>query len=157
MLDRVILDPSEFWSRKLFVDLFVYGTLMVPEIMFAVCRHRGPGQPATLFGYHRRRVTGEAYPAITRCDGEQVQGICHSGLSAAQGRLLDSFEGEMYRRHTVSIRTALGERLAEAYVLAPHARAQLSREPWSLESFVATQLDGFMRSYSGFAALPVEE
>lgn len=139
------------------MDLFVYGTLMVPEIIFAVCRHRGPGQPATLLGYHRRRVIDEAYPAITRCAGEQVQGICYSGLSSAQGRLLDTFEGDMYQRQTVSVRTAMGEQLAEAYVLAPHARSQLSNEPWSLESFMATQLDDFVRNYTGFSALPAEE
>ena len=42
-------------------------------------------------------------------------------------------------------------------VLAPRARSRLSHEHWSFESFVATQLDDFLRNYSGFAALPVEE
>ena len=70
---------------------------------------------------------------------------------------LDAFEGDLYRRHTVSIQTAAGEGLSEAYVLAPRARSRLSHEHWSFESFVATQLDDFLRNYSGFAALPVEE
>ena len=139
------------------VDLFVYGTLMVPEVMFTVCGHRGNGQPATLIGYRRRRIIGETYPAIVRCAGDRVRGICFEGLTAAQGRLLDNFEGNMYRRNQIRVHTAEGERSAETYVLALGYRALISDEPWSLESFVATHLDAFVRDYRGFAALSVED
>lgn len=139
------------------MNLFVYGTLMVPEVMFAVCGHGRRGQSAMLLGYRRRRIVNEVYPAIVCCAGDRVEGICYRGLNAAQARLLDTFEGDMYRRCTVSIRTAEGVQSADTYVLVPRFRSRLSREPWSLGLFVATHLDAFVRDYRGFAALPVED
>ena len=139
------------------MNLFVYGTLMVPEVMSAVCGHRRRGQLATLPGYRRRQIVNEVYPAIVPCAVDQVQGICYSGLDAAQGRLLDSFEGDMYRRHKVTIDTAAGVQSAYTYVLESRFRMRFSQEPWSLESFVATHLDAFVRDYHGFAALSAED
>ncbi len=139
------------------MNLFVYGTLMVPEVMFTVCGHRRHGLSATLPGYRRRRIVDEVYPAIVRCDGDRVEGICYRGLNAAQARLLDAFEGGLYRRCTVSIRTAAGKQSADTYVLRQQFRTRLSHEPWLLGSFVATDLDAFVQDYRGFAALPVED
>ena len=139
------------------MNLFVYGTLMVPEVMFTVCGHHHHGQSATLLGYRRRRIVDEVYPAIVRCDGDRVEGIFYRGLNAAQGRLLDTFEGDMYRRCAVSVRTAAGDQAADTYVLIPELKARLSHEPWSLGSFVAKHLDAFVRDYRGFSALAVED
>ena len=46
------------------MQLFVYGTLMVPEVIRGVCDYQQPGESAVLDGYRRRVVACEVYTAI---------------------------------------------------------------------------------------------
>ena len=135
------------------MDLFVYGTLMVPEVMSAVSGYDGPGRPATLHGFRRRRVAGESYPAIVACTDESVSGTLYRGVEAAQCCRLDAFEGEKYRRQRVIVSLPHGPCEAEAYVFRHGCLPLLSDEPWSLERFTATHLEAFMSDYEGFLAL----
>jgi gamma-glutamylcyclotransferase (GGCT)/AIG2-like uncharacterized protein YtfP len=132
------------------VQLFVYGTLMVPEVIRGVCDYQQPGESAVLDGYRRRVVAGEVYPAIVPDPDEQVSGRLYRGLSSRQTQLLDAFEGEMYQRRTVSLRIAAGIVAAEAYVLRDAYIRYLSAELWSLEAFLTDGLGRFASEYQGF-------
>ena len=84
--------------------MFVYGTLMVPQVMQDVCGYIGAGTPAQLAGYDRRLVRDEVYPAILPCPGSAVSGLLYRGVSPTQLRRLDAFEGEYYRRSPVIVK-----------------------------------------------------
>ena len=135
------------------MHLFVYGTLMVPEVMAAVCGYDSPGRPATLNGYRRRRVFGESYPAIAACGDESVDGILYPGVSTGQLARLDAFEGALYRRSPVMVTAGDAATEATAYVVADPMRVLLTEEHWSLDTFVANHLDTFMSEYEGFVSL----
>lgn len=135
------------------MDLFVYGTLMVPEVMRAVCGHTGPGEAGLLVDYRRRQVLGEVYPAITACKGESVEGLVYRNLGSVQMKALDLFEGELYCRALVDVRTRRSEAAIWTYVLAPEYRHVLSDEPWSLAMFRTQGLAAFLSAYKGFAVL----
>lgn len=134
------------------MELFVYGTLMVPEVMRTVCGHARDGQPALLHDYRRRRVIGEWYPAIIPHVGDAVGGILYCGLTDRQFRALDAFEGEMYRREMVTVAVGTAAVRAYAYVLVPTLFRRLSEEPWILEDFLAVGLGHFLNGYHGFAS-----
>lgn len=132
------------------LDLFVYGTLMVPAVIRGVCGYRQPGQSATLAGYRCRLVEGEVYPAIMRWPGERVSGLLYRGLSGEQTALLDRFEGEMYERKTVSLSIDERHVLGEAYVLREHFAHSLSDREWTLQGFIADGIQRFTSEYQGF-------
>lgn len=125
--------------------LFAYGTLQLPEVMFAVTGRKLPGQPATLEHYLRKKLRGECFPGIRPKAGETVDGLCFSGLDAQDLRRLDAFEGDYYRREKVSIVTKEGEeREACTYVLREEYYDLLLGEDWSLEEFKRRHLFDFI-------------
>lgn len=131
--------------------LFAYGTLMVSDIMRAVAGGYYEREPAELAGYARKRVTGEEYPAITQRRGASVQGVVYRDLPASAVDRLDRFEGSLYRRMRVTLRDARGMTLAaDAYVLSPAALSRLSDDDWSLEVFLASGKQKFLRAYGWF-------
>jgi gamma-glutamylcyclotransferase (GGCT)/AIG2-like uncharacterized protein YtfP len=135
------------------MNLFVYGTLMVPAIMRAVCGYDRPGRRALLPGYARRRVVGEVYPGVRVQPGEDVDGILYPAVSDAQIGLLDLFEGELYRRQDVVVQVDRRPVAAFCYVLEPNAHDALSGEPWTLEAFLRDGHAAFVGEYRGFAAV----
>ena len=48
------------------MNLFVYGTLMVPQVMHAVCGFTAAAEPAVLQGHRRRRVRARSIPVSSR-------------------------------------------------------------------------------------------
>lgn len=138
-------------------DLFAYGTLMVPEILNAVCGCRRSGEPALLHGYRRRRVIGADYPAIRPWAGETVEGLLYTGLSDDQTDMLDAFEGSMYQRREVEISVAAGKQDAQTYVLAARYASLLSNQHWSLKQFLSDHVQEFIRRYPGFLAIDSEQ
>jgi len=132
------------------VDLFVYGTLMVSEVMHGVCGYRQPGQAVWLADHRRRLVAGEVYPAIVPWRGERVRGLLYPGVSERQVALLDAFEGELYERRPVTVNAGQAGFDAETYVLRESFIDCLSGHPWTLEAFLADGFQRFAREYPGF-------
>ena len=138
------------------MELFVYGTLMAEPVMRSVCGRPFDSTPATLHDFRRRRVSGEAYPAIIPFPGEKVDGALYCGLNATQLALLDVFEGDMYRRVIVDVKTVSGWRSAHTYIMSPTYRHALTDETWSLDGFLSDGLREFVGGYPGFATLGEE-
>ncbi|MCP5141928.1 MAG: gamma-glutamylcyclotransferase [Gammaproteobacteria bacterium] len=111
--------------------LFVYGTLMDARVQRRVSGREFPSQPASLPGFRRYLVVGEAYPGI-RPDPE---GIVSGRLLWPVGRAaltrLDAYEGALYRREEVEVVLADGCReRAFVYVVQPHLHHRLSTRAW---------------------------
>lgn len=137
------------------MNLFVYGTLLVPAIWAAVTRlPDSVGHAATLPGHSIWKVRGAVYPGL-RSDPFAplaVPGLVHLDLPAAALRRLDAYEGSAYRRSEVyPVVSGLGTLAAATYLVpADQAAAVLSEETWTLESFVANELEDYGRRHFGF-------
>ena len=143
--------------RGALMDLFVYGTLMVAEVMHRVCGHTGRPQSAVLRDYRRWRLRGEVYPAIVPDVRGQVEGLLHRGLQPAQIAALDAFEGDFYRRMAVEVQVGARSCPAETYVLDPAFTHLLSTEEWSLQAFAERAKGRFLTDYAGFRAISVDD
>lgn len=131
--------------------LFVYGTLMFPQVMDAVTGRSFASVPAVLDGYARYRMRGANYPGIVPTPGARVSGVLYRGLDPQSLARLDRFEGMPYRRAAVRVTTVDGEELdAFAYVVRPAGMAHLCRRPWDPQAFQRRDLGPFRRSYAGF-------
>lgn len=91
------------------LNVFVYGTLMFPEVAKRVAGIVQAGHRATLGGYRRfeakTRERGN-YPAIVPMEDATVEGLIYLNLSPVQLEQLDAFEfveGQLYSRKTASV------------------------------------------------------
>jgi gamma-glutamylcyclotransferase (GGCT)/AIG2-like uncharacterized protein YtfP len=136
------------------VNFFAYGTLMCQDIIQQVTREPLAGEPAQLDHFRKRTLKGETYPGIIPARDETVDGIVYYHLSPMALRRLDAFEGEMYFRPRVEVRTDHGTLIsAYTYVLKKEFEDRLSDKPWNLEWFLQTGKTSFEASYFGFDAL----
>jgi gamma-glutamylcyclotransferase (GGCT)/AIG2-like uncharacterized protein YtfP len=127
--------------------LFAYGTLMLPALVQALLGRRVHARPARLEGFARYRMRGRPYPGIVAMPGAATQGVLIEGLTPADVRRLDAFEGTLYQRRRVEVTAAGGARLpAETYVIPEARRWLLTGEAWSRERFERRHLPTWVRS-----------
>ena len=126
-------------------NVFVYGTLQLPEVMLAVTGRTFPALPARLAHYARHRLRGKSFPGIRPSPGASVDGLLYLGIDAPAQQRLDEFEDDFYRREPVTVTTADGaEWAAQAYVTREECYGLLLAEEWSLAEFRRTSLPGFL-------------
>ncbi|MEM1447072.1 MAG: gamma-glutamylcyclotransferase family protein [Planctomycetota bacterium] len=132
-------------------DVFTYGTLMVPDVMWAVTEKHFQSCNATLHGFNRFRVRQEVYPAIVAAADASTTGRLYLGVDADSLKRLDDFEGEYYTRQSVTVTDENDEeRHALAYVIADVHRHRLSEEPWDEAAFVEHHLPEFLKQVRGW-------
>lgn len=127
------------------VSLFAYGTLQLPDVLHAVVGQRWPGEPALLVGYGRYRLRGKPYPAIVAEPAGNVAGLLYGGVGTEELALLDSYEGELYERRTVTVRVGGATHSALVYVLGEQHRSLLSSEAWELGAFEREHLAEYLQ------------
>ena len=130
--------------------LFCYGTLQLAAVMEAVTGKRFPAEPAVLTGYACRRVRGECYPGLAAAAGATTTGVLYRELDRRSLALLDRFEGPLYRRSSVSVKSRGAIQPAEVYLVPERHEDQLTREDWDLELFGREHLAAFLSTYRGF-------
>ncbi|KAK3293586.1 uncharacterized protein B0H64DRAFT_444839 [Chaetomium fimeti] len=92
---------------------FFYDRLMYPEVFYKVCYGKqNPGEatrnlhtfkPASIDGYQRYSVKGADYPGITPTTNRTTSGTLVTGLTAANLKKLDNFEGSGFERKSVTV------------------------------------------------------
>jgi len=120
-------------------NLFVYGTLRVPEIWNLVTgSFEPPRRDATLDDFAIRTVKDYTFPAIVRAEGESVPGEVLFDLPREVLDRLDAYEDAFYERNLVTVRPEEGPAIeAFAYETPPELAPRiLSDTVWTLEWFV---------------------
>ena len=126
--------------------LFVYGTLLVPQIMQQVSGQRHFSLSATLHDYARYGLLGKTYPGIVQQQGAGVAGRLYLNVSPAAWRRLDYYEDHLYQRQYVQVETATaGVFHAWTYVVPDSLRSRLTKRDWSLSQFRQRHLQGFLQ------------
>lgn len=128
-------------------DLFVYGTLLVPEIWQRVSGESdGRFRDATLPGYRIARVRDADFPAIAHTGNETdlVPGRIHLDVPPEAMRRLDAYEDSFYERAEVEVLCGETLQLADTYRIPRGLEEQvLSSNPWTLEWFVESALPDY--------------
>lgn len=135
------------------MDIFTYGTLMDADIMSRVSGQTLECRAATLSGYVRKRMAGEAYPAILSDAESTVSGQLYRGVNTEAIQRLDAFEGDHYDRRVVTLKLENGEQHeAQVYALKDEFYHLASQDDWTLEWFLKHGKTDFM-AYEGFDAI----
>ena len=112
-------------------NLFVYGTLLYPELWQRLVKRHYRHARAQLAGYRRPTVKGERYPALVPCRGGSVVGRLYFALHPDDMRRLDRYEGHHYRRQQVEVLLDDGRSVkATTYLFKKRYRTRLSSREW---------------------------
>ena len=84
-------------------NIFVYGTLLNEEILKRLLNCVPQMDNATLHGFKRVQVEGEAYPAIRPDSESLVNGAVLYDISDHQLLILDDYESFHYQRKKVDV------------------------------------------------------
>ena len=127
---------------------------MCEDIMEEVSGCRLSCLVGMVWGYSRRAVKGEHYPALVP-DGEGcVEGVVYRNLPVSAWARLDRFEGEMYMRQCVKIELKQGTTLlAATYVVQPAFVDSLEVSEWRFEDFLRNGKALFRKTYRGYRQL----
>jgi gamma-glutamylcyclotransferase (GGCT)/AIG2-like uncharacterized protein YtfP len=130
------------------MNVFVYGTLLVPRIWETVTRTEGlVSESASLSGFEIRCVRDAVYPGIfaSSTAATPVPGRVFFDVPESALRRLDAYEDDFYQREEVFPEISGGVQVAaHAYLVAPdQAVTLLSPHGWSLKWFEANGLEGF--------------
>jgi gamma-glutamylcyclotransferase (GGCT)/AIG2-like uncharacterized protein YtfP len=127
-------------------SLFVYGTLMAPEVVHLLLDRNPPHEPARLPGFVRHPVLSKVYPGMVAAIPQAtdrtaaVQGMLYTHLTPGEMKRLDWYEGTAYTRIEVQVQTveaddASSGTVATAYVWSnPTAELDVSQD-WCYQNF----------------------
>lgn len=143
--------------------LFVYGTLRaLPLLAWALTGQatqvhaiKGMLRKATVSGYKRCALHGCDYPAAIKDENSSVDGYVLLLETTSQRRMLDDFEGEVYKVTPVTA-SIIGdseddkEEIIEVDMYVWDGdMSKVSLEPWDLELFIADRLDDWLDLFDG--------
>jgi gamma-glutamylcyclotransferase (GGCT)/AIG2-like uncharacterized protein YtfP len=116
--------------------LFVYGTLRDPDILDALLgRVLPPHQriPAHAPGFEAVHYPQRVYPALILAPDGNAPGLVLFDLTPVELAILDAFEGNEYRRDTITVKTPSGSLDADVYL--PVITVPPDAAPWTLDAW----------------------
>ena len=131
------------------MTLFCYGSLEFAEVMRAVTGRSFAHEPARIDGWVRVCVRGQKYPGLRPRLWSSTQGTLWRGIDEQSAAKLDRFEGTLYRRRSLPVRTHGGVSVtAQVYVVPDENQKLLSNAPWEKARFARESLAEFLRALS---------
>lgn len=128
------------------MNFFFYGTLMDADVLEAVLGRRVAlthANDAVLRGYRRVYRLGATYPVIVADGDATVDGKLVRGLTAAEKRSLDRFEGADYRPVTLAVYTR-HETEVPAFVYLPLSAEIASADTWHFTAWRRRHRSAFL-------------
>jgi len=125
--------------------VFVYGTLLFPEILTGLTGRTFTEVAATLPGFRRMQVKFGDYPAIIKADETDVQGKLILDVDARSLELLRFYEGDDY--DCIEAEVQLDDQKVRALVFVWKNDRKLIAEPdWNPDKFK----NHFLKDYTRY-------
>jgi hypothetical protein len=120
--------------------LFVYGSLLFPEVLQALLGRVPDRTAAAAAGWRVAALAGRRYPGLILGD-RQASGILITGLTSEEWRILHAFEDDVYELRRLAL---TDDRHGWAYV-CPDDRETLT-DDWDAERFAAEHLASYIET-----------
>lgn len=128
------------------INLFTYGSLMLPTIFQRVAGRCPVALEATLENWERVRVQNESYPAAIPSPGERIRGLLWLSLSSSELLRLDAFEGSDYKREEIQVIDLSGHSHS-AQIYGWCQKGKLTNEPWDVHWFETVGVKDFSNKF----------
>jgi gamma-glutamylcyclotransferase (GGCT)/AIG2-like uncharacterized protein YtfP len=119
--------------------LFVYGSLLFPEVLRALLDRVPNRVPASASGWCVAALPGRVYPGLVRDHGEAA-GLLMTDLTSHEWRTLDAFEDELYQLQRLALSDG---RAGWAYVCSDVI--QTPPDDWDPQLFAVRDLPAYVR------------
>lgn len=129
------------------MDLFVYGTLLFPEVLTALLGRVPASTPGRAEGWRAAALESRVYPGLVRHRGGTASGLVLGGLTGPERELLDAYEDRGYELTAIAL---AGGRTCLAYVWC----GEVLPADWSAKDFAAVHLSGYARRCGAWRAAP---
>lgn len=113
-------------------QVFVYGTLLIPDIMREVTGRQYAGMPASLPDYRRYRLRDRSYPGVVAEAGGRVDGMLFE-MGPVALAALDRYEDPCYERRLLDVELENEVRQAYVYVIPDSCRHLIEFRDWDLD------------------------
>lgn len=117
-------------------NVFVYGTLMLPQVVEALTGNLFTSKAAILNGYSRYVFKGKCYPGIVEDKTGCVEGVLYLNIDDRTLSIFDWFEAILYERCLLEIQIKDETIQTFAYIVLQKHQQKLNNLPWSLEKFI---------------------
>ncbi|WP_167610364.1 gamma-glutamylcyclotransferase family protein [Maribellus sediminis] len=124
--------------------VFVYGTLLFPEILEGLTGRTFSVQKAELYNFKRLRVAEGDYPAIIAAEGESVSGMLVLNVDARSMELLRFYEGEDYDCRKLEVKLKKQSVFAHVFTWN-NDPGLLTESDWNLKNFEQHFLQDYIR------------
>ena len=128
------------------MKLFVYGTLIFDEILSKILGKRHISVPGLLEHYKIRKFYNAEYPGIIPDITSSVLGKIILDITEQDVSILDAYEGIMYKRTTLKIKTSSKEYYCQVYVVDDSYKKRLTEEPWCPLDFRNNSLNNYIKN-----------
>jgi hypothetical protein len=118
--------------------LFVYGSLLFPEVLLALLGRVPSRTPAIAPGWRVAALPGRVYPGLVPGPGS-ASGLLMTGLSEEEWDTLTAFEGDLYDLRRI---TLAGDRPARVFVWS--AASAASPLEWVPKEFAERVLPAYV-------------
>jgi len=114
-------------------NFFVYGTLMLQEVRETIGVKCNNYESAIIQNYDCRYVIGEEYPALFSSQGIYTKGQILYSISEEEKILLDSYEGDQYRREKIQAILENGNEIeCFVYIFLPELKNRIGDKKWDV-------------------------
>ena len=129
------------------MNLFAYGTLMVPRLMAAITGSYFSYADAILKDYARYGVTNAPYPGLVFERDACTRGVVYFDIDTGSLHRMDRYEDDYYGRIRVGVDTSEKPVPTETYVFKAAFRHLLSDSAWNPETFRQTHLERYIERF----------
>ena len=126
------------------MKLFVYGTLIFDEILSELLKRKFVSAPGLLENYEMKKFLNAEYPGIIAEKNSRVSGKIIFNINAQDIAILDAYEGVMYKRRILKVKTNSKEYDCQVYIVKGKYRKKLSEDPWCPLGFRNNSLNSYV-------------
>lgn len=142
-------------------SVFVYGTLMSPEVLrILIGRIPKMVVPAVARGHVRHPVLQHVFPGMisSQQQQQQTEGVVLVDLTVTEMQVLDWFEGEEYVRRTITVECQCSvKREVETYLWNNPVSELAVDQEWDYQHFRKTDLDWYLANSVRPSRLEMDE
>jgi len=124
--------------------LFVYGSLLFPELVTALTGKSFFYSPFILNGFKRYRVRGCDYPAIVEETESKAEGLLIENVDKNSMEILTFFEGEEYQKQQITVFNSVKKEITAATFVWIADKNLLENREWSAIEFKRKLLDYYL-------------
>lgn len=123
------------------MNLFVYGTLTFPEVVFALTGQKFASKRAELIGYRVAKLKGKKFPGLIKNEDSIAKGLLFMDLDAESFEIISKWEDPKFSLINVDVLCSGDTKKVKTFIWKGD---DVAREDWDREEFKKNYLSEYV-------------